>query len=239
MVVGFGGHRVRFLLGERDGRFFLLRDELMSENEHEARDRRIARHEASHLTCGRALGAKFGGATITENPDLGFSGLCWGPDFESRFAGEISSVIEQIDELMPRDGDARDAETAPIFQHVFNRVTELTAGSEGEKLHFGDAWTASDDRQQEQQLAALIYSSPEAQGIFISACAAEARAILRRHEDVVDALAAALLEHREIDAVVIESTISRTVAARQLADEHERRKRWQGVIINASSFKTK
>src|SRR5271166_1735560 len=144
----------------------------MSENEIDARDRRIARHEAAHLTVGRALGAKFGGATIEENPDLGFGGLCWGPDFQSRFAGETNSVIEQIDELMPRDGDERD-DTAEIYQHVFARVVELTAGSEAEKLYFGDAWEASDDRKQERQLAALIYSSAEAQGIFIAACAVE------------------------------------------------------------------
>jgi hypothetical protein len=208
----------------------------MSENEHEARDRRIARHEASHLTCGRALGAKFGGATITENPDLGFSGLCWGPDFESRFAGEVSSVIEQIDELMPRDGDARDAETAPIFQHVFTRVVELTAGSEGELLKFGNAWAAADDRAQERQLAGLIFSASEAAEAFIAACALEARAILQRHADVVDALSAALMEHRTLDGTQIDETISRAIAARHLAQEYERRKRWQGVVIRATQF---
>jgi hypothetical protein len=199
----------------------------MSENQHDDRDARIAQHEAAHLCVGRALGAQFGGATIEENTELGFSGLCWGPDFESRFAGDTnSSAIEQIAELMPCDGDVRDAETAPIFQHVVNRVTELTAGSEGEKLAFGDAWTAADDRAQERKLASLIYSSSEAAEAFIAACALEARAILQRHADVVDALAAALVLHRTLDTAMIDSTISGTVAARQLAQEHERRRRW-------------
>jgi hypothetical protein len=144
---------------------------------------------------------------------------------QSRFAGEASSVIEQIDELMPRDGDARDAETAPIFQHVFNRVTELTAGSEAEKLHLGDAWPATDDRKQERQLAALIFSTPESADAFIRACRAEARAILHRHADVLAALAAALLQHRTLDGAQIDETIARAVAARQLAEEHERRRR--------------
>jgi hypothetical protein len=124
----------------------------------DARDRRVALHEAAHLTVGRALGAKFGGATIVENPDLGFSGLCWGPDFQSCFAGEASSVIEQIDELMPCVGEVRD-DTAEIYQHVFARVVELAAGSEAERLYFGDAWPASDDRKQEKQLAMLIFSA--------------------------------------------------------------------------------
>jgi hypothetical protein len=39
-------------------------------------------------------------------------------------------VIEQIDALMPKDGDERN-DTAEIYQHVLNRVTELAAGSPG------------------------------------------------------------------------------------------------------------
>jgi hypothetical protein len=209
----------------------------MSDNEIDAaRDRRIAYHEAAHLTVGRALGAAFGGATINADPDRGFSGLVWGPDFESRFAGEPSKIVEQqLDALMPRDGDARD-DTAEIFQHVVTRVTELTAGSEAEKLTFGDAWPASDDRKQEKQLAALIFSTPQSAEAFIAACALEARAILHRHADVVEALAAALLECRTLNAAQIDETISRAIAARQLAAEHERRRFWQGVIANANSF---
>jgi hypothetical protein len=200
------------------------------------RDARIARHEAAHLTVGRALGAKFGGATIEESLDLGFSGLCWGPEFQSRFTGEASSVIEQLDELMPSDGDARDG-AAEIYQHVFTRVVELTAGSEAEKLHFGDAWAASDDRKQERQLAQLIFSTPQSAEAFIAACALEARAVLRRHADVVEALAAALVEHRTLDGAQIDNIISRTVAARQLAQEHERRRIWRNVVASAGSFK--
>jgi hypothetical protein len=207
----------------------------MSENEIDARDARIARHEAAHLTVGRALGASFGGATIEENLDLGFSGLCWGPDFQSRLAGEASSVIAQIDELMPRDGDTRD-DTEEIYQHVHTRVIELTAGTEAEKLHFGDAWPAIDDRKQEQQLAALVFSTRESAEAFIAACALEARAILRRHADVLEALTAALLQQRTLDGAQIDETISRAVAARQLVEEHERRKRWQNVLTSASRF---
>jgi len=209
----------------------------MSENEIVvSRDARIAQHEAAHLTVGRVLGAKFGGATINENLDLGFGGMCWGPDFKSHFAGETSnSVIEHIVDLMPRDGDTRE-DTGEIYQHVFARVVELTAGSEAEKLAFSDAWPATDDRKQERQLAALIYSSPEAQDMFIAACAAEARAILRRHQDVVDALAAALVEHRTLDGAQIDDVISRAVAARQLSQEYERRRAWREIKARADNF---
>jgi hypothetical protein len=201
-----------------------------------SRDQRIARHEAAHLTVGRVLGAAFGGATINADLDLGYGGLCWGPNFQSRFAGDTStSTIEQIVDLMPGDGDTRD-DTAVIYQHVFNRIVELTAGSEAEKLQFGDNWPATDDRQQERQLAGLIFSSPEAQRVFIEACRAEARAILQRHQDVVDALATALVEHRTLDGTQIDEVISRTVVARQLAQEYERRRKWREVKANADKF---
>ena len=112
-----------------------------------SRDARIAQHEAAHLTVGRVLGAEFGGATIVENTDLGYGGLCWGPKFQSRFADEECStaIVDQIVELMPKDGDTRD-DTAEIYQHVFARVVELTAGSEAERMQFGDNWPATDDR---------------------------------------------------------------------------------------------
>lgn len=37
----------------------------------DARDLRIARHEAGHLTVGRALGAAFGGATVLRRHGVG------------------------------------------------------------------------------------------------------------------------------------------------------------------------
>jgi hypothetical protein len=208
----------------------------MSDESEVARDTRIAWHEAAHLCVGRALGATYGGATVEENAELGFSGLCWGPEWEARFSGQTSSVIEQIDELMPRDGDTRD-DVAEVYKHVHTRCVELVAGSEIEML-VGDAWPATDDRRQEQQLAALIFSTPESVDAFIRACRVEARAILRRHADVLAALAAALLQLRTLDGAQIDDTIARAVAARQLAEEHGRRRGWQAVIARANTFET-
>ena len=42
----------------------------------------------------------------------------------------------------------------------------------------------------------------------------EARAISHRHADVVEVLSAALVEHRTIDAAMIDDTISRAIDAR-------------------------
>jgi hypothetical protein len=44
------------------------------------------------------------------------------------------------------------------------------------------------------------------------------------------------VEHRTLDGAQIDQTISLTVAARQLAQEHERRRRWHHVIASANSF---
>src|SRR5205085_10490815 len=49
-----------------------------------ADDERIAIHEASHATVGRLLGQSLCGVTCDAGD--GFSGRCWGPEYESRFA---------------------------------------------------------------------------------------------------------------------------------------------------------
>ena len=144
-------------------------------------------------------------------------------------------MIEQITSLMPRDGDTRDG-TMEIYAHVRARTVELCSGSEQEKLAFGDAWPATDDRRQERALAGLIFSSLEAQDAFIVACGAQAREILRRHADVVDALAAALVEHRTLGGAQIDDTIGRTIAARQLSQEYERRRVWRKIEARADKF---
>jgi uroporphyrinogen-III synthase len=95
---------------------------------------------------------------------------------------------------------------------------------------------ASDDRRQERELAGLIFSSSEAAEAFIAACAIEARAILRRHADVFDALTSALLEQRTIDGAQIDEVIARAVAASHLKQERQRRRDWQNTVARASEF---
>jgi len=203
----------------------------------ESRDYRIALHEAAHLTAGRCLGALFGGATIDADPALGFSGRCWGPDFELRFASEEdrSRFVAQIDMLMPEDGESHAENIA--YAHCLCSITQLSAGSEAERIHLGVARPATDDRKQERQLAALICSSEESCSALIAACTAEARAILRRHEHVLMALVEALLEHRTLNAEQIDQVIARAAAAKALSEEHERRRSWQRTIEGAATFR--
>jgi hypothetical protein len=54
----------------------------------------------------------------------------------------------QIAALMRQLGEAR-AAVADIYLHVFNRVVELAAGTEGEWLFLvGEPWFAADDERQ-------------------------------------------------------------------------------------------
>jgi hypothetical protein len=98
-----------------------------------------------------------------------------GCQFGSQPGAKVSMTI------MPSDGESR-MDAAEVYMHCLLRITELTAGSEGELLRFADCWPASDDRRQEMELARLICSSSESCAALIAACAVEARAILRRHE---------------------------------------------------------
>jgi hypothetical protein len=134
-------------------------------------DERIALHESSHALAGRLIGQPLGGMTC--DAGNGFSGLCWGPTFQSKFVGgrPAPSLCAQIGPLMPGPGESR-ADTADIFLHVHNRCTELVAGSVGEALFLpGSPWNAADDRAQERALASLICSSPESIEAFIGLCA--------------------------------------------------------------------
>lgn len=200
-----------------------------------ADDMRIALHESNHAVVGRLLGQPLGG--ITCDAGDGFSGRCWGPEFESRFAGgpSASSLCAQIGPMMPGPGESR-ADTADIFLHVHNRCTELVAGSVGESLFLGSAWQATDDRAQERALASLIASAPEAIEAFIGFCRAEAAALLRPREHIVRALTAALLIRRTMTGAEVDEVIAAAIAAKAAADERQRRLDWKRIEQSAASF---
>jgi hypothetical protein len=202
-----------------------------------ADDERVAIHEAAHATIGRLLGQPLGGVTIV--PGDGFSGRCWGPKFESRFASEHDAaplLCERIAPMMPQPGEARD-DIAPIFLHCYNRAVELVAGSIGEDIFLaGPAWDASDDRKQERAFAALVASSREAAEAFIEFCRVEAAALLRAHQHVVGALTKELLARRTMTGEEIDEVIAQAIAEKTLADEHARRAAWKRAMESAASF---
>jgi hypothetical protein len=152
--------------------------------------------------------------TVVASGDFG--GRCWGPEFESRFAGGPStpSLCAEVARLMPKPGEPRDA-VADIVLHAHVRIVELCAGSIGEALFLeGPAWDAADDRKQERALASLVASSPEAAEAFIAFCAIEAATLLRPREHIIRALAAELRVKRTMDGAAIDSCIERARSRR-------------------------
>jgi hypothetical protein len=201
----------------------------------EADDVQISVHESSHAVVGRFLtGAAIGGVTIVASSEFG--GLCWGPHYVDRAkycAGEVPALCEQIAPLMPAPGESR-AHVADIFLHCYNRVTELVAGTEGERLFLDrEPWFATDDERQACAYASIVTSSQESAAAFISACRAEATTLLRQSAHIVRALAAELRVARTMDGLQVDACIERAVSEKQMADERARRAAWKCVEVNA------
>jgi hypothetical protein len=183
--------------------------------------------------CGRRVWRRDHEADL----DLGFSGRCWGVNFESRFASsESMSIIEQLNGLMPQDGESGD-DVAQVHLNVRRRIVELAAGTVAEELFLpGEPWPAADDRRQERELASLITSSRESREAYIAACRVEVRSILQRYDNVVRSLAAELLQRRTMTGEEIDMVISRAIGERQLREEHQRRREWRQREQNAGLF---
>jgi hypothetical protein len=200
-------------------------------------DLRVVYHEVSHVAIGRQS-SPLGGCTCEPGP--GYSGLVWGPSYvrRSKFSNdEVPDLCSQISALMPGPGESR-ADVADIYLHVLNRVTELVAGTEGEKLFLPgvEPWFATDDERQAIAYASLICSSQASVAAFIDACRVEARELLIASTFVVQALAAELQTERTMDGAAIDSCIARAVAEKVAADEHQRRLDWQRTTESAASF---
>jgi hypothetical protein len=201
-----------------------------------ADDIRVCIHESSHAAIGRRW-SKIGGMTCVAGD--GFSGRCWGPKFESRLANDYDaapSLCEQIAPLMPQPGESR-ADVADIFLHVHNRVVELVAGTEGERLFLnGEPWFATDDERQAFAFASLITSSPESAAAFIEFTRVEVIGLLGESEHIVRALAEELRIKRTMDGAAIDHCIERAVALQSIEIEHQRRAAWRARELNADKF---
>jgi hypothetical protein len=204
-------------------------------------DRRIALHEAGHITVGRALGAEFGGATINPGPD--FSGMAWGPYFEPSRLSDLSlatDICDRVRPLMPGLGDRR-VDGAEFYTHAHFRIVELMAGTEAERiLHIADPpLDAINDRQQAWAFANIVCcsNSPSAIEQFLSFARAEAAALIAAHRSVVLAIAEALLEKRTLSSgAEIDQIIADALTSAALAAERKRRADWSLVVTNARTF---
>lgn len=199
-------------------------------------DRRICVHEGGHAVVGRLTGQPIGGATVDPRGEV--MGLVWGPQhFEAKFGSDDrQALVTQIERLMPEAGEDR-AGAADIFLHAFNRLVEVVAGTEAERLFCdGEPWFASRDERDAIAYASLITSSPESAAALIAAARVEAQSLLSKWEHVVWALAEELRGRRTMSGEEIDATISRAVAGKAIADERQRRLDWKRIERAAAAF---
>jgi hypothetical protein len=203
-----------------------------------ADDMRISVHECGHALAAAVLNSPLGGVSVDPERCGGFSGLCWGSQYESRFAGDddAPTLCEKLGPLMPGPGEDRSA-VADVHLHVRTRVTELVAGSVAEALFVpGEPWNAADDRRQERALAGLICAGEQSAEAYISACIAEAEALLRPLGHVVRALASELLRRRTMTGDQVNEVIAAAVSARSMEEERARRQDWRQRQEAARAF---
>lgn len=130
---------------------------------------------------------------------------------------------------MPEPGEDS-ADAADIFLYAFNRLLELVAGTEAERLFCdGEPWFASRDERDAVAYASLITSSPESAEALIAAARVEAAALLTRWRHAVRHLVADLRSRRVIDGSEIDASISRAIAEKSRVDEGQRRAEWRAA----------
>jgi hypothetical protein len=203
----------------------------------EADDERIAIHEAAHCCAGLSLFGpqSLGGATVV--PSDQYSGRTWGPSNAVETGDVPRDLCERMRALMPTDGEPI-ADAAEIFAHVFGRCVDLLSGSAGEAMLCTDGppWPAPSDLTQAQRLASIVCCSPSAIEHYLAYCRVEAANLVARHRTSIEAVAAALIEHRTLTGDQIVSVVAESVAREAMAAERQRRRDWRERTESACGF---
>jgi hypothetical protein len=203
-------------------------------------DAHVAAHEASHCLSGLVLFGpdSLGGSTICPNENYG--GLTWGPKSSAELGSTEDVPVDLCDQmraLMPADGEPI-LNASEIHAHVRGRCVDLLSGSEGERLLCPDGppWPADSDLAQARSLASIVCSSTETVELFLAFCRAEAANLVAKHRASIQAVAAALIEHRSLTGDQIVAVVAECVAREAMAAEHARRAAWQRAEESAASF---
>jgi hypothetical protein len=203
-------------------------------------DWRVAIHEGSHCLSGLVLfgAGSLGGSTIV--PSASFGGLTWGTRNSASLGSNEDVPVDLCDQmraLMPADGEPI-LNASEIHAHVRGRCVDLLSGSEGERLLCPDGppWPADSDLAQARSLASIVCSSTETVELFLAFCRAEAANLVAEHRASIQAVAAALIEHRTLTGDQIVAVVAESVAREAAAAEHARRAAWQRAEESAASF---
>jgi hypothetical protein len=214
-------------------------------------NRRCAAHECGHAIVGRALGSFIELVTIV--PDGEYAGKCVRRGAPSRSLNLLDQqkVREQTPTALttmdildicakigtPEVGTPR-VDLAEEITRSQTNIIECLAGTVGERVMFPDLppLPAEHDRAEAGALASVICASPLAVDSLLTYAEAEAEALIRNNRDIVEAATDALVEKGTLSGDEVDAIISDCVARRSLAAEHERRRRWAGVIAGACRF---
>jgi hypothetical protein len=175
-------------------------------------DRRISIHEAGHAAVGRLLKMPVAGSTI--NPVGGFCGLTWASgDLDATAPSATVDLCGQLSSLMPGIGESRDDLAVEIL-HTQHQILELVAGSLAEAMLCPATPPlpgAEHDQIEARALAGLICRSVSSVDAYLEFCRVEVGALIESHRDIVQAVAAALIERRTLDGAQIDAIISDAV----------------------------
>jgi hypothetical protein len=202
----------------------------------------VAIHEASHCLSGLVLlGAdSLGGATIC--PSASYGGRTWGK-LNSAELGSTSAedvpvdLCDRLRMFMPASGEPI-SDASEIHAHVRGRVVDLLSGSEGERLLCTDGppWHAESDLAQARRLAGIICCSAETVELFLAFCRAEASNLVAKHRTSIQAVAAALIEHRTLTGGQIVAVVAKSIAHEAMIAKQQRRLDWQRRCESAARF---
>jgi hypothetical protein len=204
-------------------------------------NRRIVVHEIGHCYSAKACGSFV--ELVTAVPNNGFAGRCVRrgaapsslnlvDERKAAQAAPAAPTTKQIADICaaigaPEIGAAR-VECAEETQRAMVNIIELVAARVCERIFYPDhePLPADHDLAEARALASVI-ASPQAVPAMLAYAEAEAEALILTHLGVVQALIDALETAGTLSGEQVDDTIARAVAARLLAEEHERRRAWQ------------
>jgi hypothetical protein len=194
-------------------------------------DDSVATHEASHAVAAWACGLPIDSVTITPAADYAGSLVLTPNNIFCKRLHEFSSfALHDIRcPPLPKIVDGKQplgAETAVL---IFAKAVVLLAGTQGEKLFHPHRDAHGRDRGDmlaAKILACNVSANPKA---FLDCATADAARIVIENRHHIERLAAALIEHRTLDAADIADIVTgRNVFKRKL---------WGRVIESATLFK--
>jgi hypothetical protein len=204
---------------------------------------RTAVHESGHCIVARLFGVPVQFATTIPDAELGFGGramIGFGPP-ANRTMGDnylqVDEIARTVDQHMPREGESR-AYAAEWFVAVHDNAIQFLAGGAAEAVIFGRAneRTSRSDYAKARRYAATICTSDSSASAFLDFAVCESAELIESHREVLLALAAELVERRELDGAEIDRVIA-TALARQARDrEFVRRADWSGCTQRAAAF---